>query len=256
MIEKLDNIILLGTSHVSKDSQKEIIESIEKYTPKIVALELDLQRLKSLTEKPNPNQKKPNMTKQIKQLGLFGFLFVKVAGSVQKNLAKKLGIVAGIDMKTGFDEAKSKEIPIALIDLDIRLTLKKMSKLSFFRKIKMFYSIISGSLKKENRKMLKMDFNKVPDEKTILKMMKILQKSTPDLYKILIEDRNEHMSKKLINLSEKHPKENIIAIVGAGHLERMKKIIKSEQKKLEKLKNQNSISYSFKVQPINNNINL
>jgi pheromone shutdown protein TraB len=35
MITKVDNIILLGTSHVSKKSAKEIKKTIEEYKPEV-----------------------------------------------------------------------------------------------------------------------------------------------------------------------------------------------------------------------------
>ena len=35
-----DNIVLVGTAHISKDSVKEVKDAIEKYEPDVVAVEL------------------------------------------------------------------------------------------------------------------------------------------------------------------------------------------------------------------------
>ena len=243
MIRKVDRIILFGTSHVAKDEAQNIKQSIEEYTPDVVCLELDSQRLKKVLN-PNDNPKGKKQTyKTIKELGAFGFLFAQLAGYVQKKVGKSIKIDPGIDMKTAYEKSRELSIPISLIDLDIKLTMKKLSKLPLHKKISLMSSLFLKSFKKEYREMLKsFDLNKLPEEKMISQMIKILQKETPDLYKILIEDRNIHMSNRLLKLKEEHPG-YIMAFVGAGHLEGMEKYLR------EKI-NQNStqeISFSFKL---------
>ena len=44
----IKNIILIGTSHISPESVKEVNKSIEENNPDIIALELDLERFKRL----------------------------------------------------------------------------------------------------------------------------------------------------------------------------------------------------------------
>jgi len=46
-----DNIILVGTAHISKDSVDEVRDAIEKYKPDVVAVELCQKRYEALTEK-------------------------------------------------------------------------------------------------------------------------------------------------------------------------------------------------------------
>ena len=46
-----DNIILIGTAHISKESVKEVKEAIEKYQPDIVAVELCKRRYEAITKK-------------------------------------------------------------------------------------------------------------------------------------------------------------------------------------------------------------
>ena len=53
MIKIKGNIILLGTSHVSSKSQLDIKNAIEKYSPQVVGIELDIDRFKSLMSKSN-----------------------------------------------------------------------------------------------------------------------------------------------------------------------------------------------------------
>ena len=51
MLKQIENITLIGTSHVSSSSVKEIEELIEKIKPEVVGIELDYQRLQSLLSK-------------------------------------------------------------------------------------------------------------------------------------------------------------------------------------------------------------
>ena len=153
-----------------------------------------------------------------------------------------MDIEPGIDMKTAYLNAREHKIPTALIDLDIRITLKKLSSLSFGKKFSMFSSLFFKSFKKEYREKLNFDVKKgVPDEKVIVQMLKIVKKEVPDLYKILIHDRNVYMCDKLLELKQKHSG-YILAVIGAGHLEGMKEILE------DKLKVTPNVSFSFKVE--------
>lgn len=233
MIIKIDNIILLGTSHVAKKSAREIQEVIEEYNPEVVGIELDINRLKSLLSSSNEKNSKKNSYKMLREIGLSGYLFAIIAGYVQQKIGKSLGIQPGIDMKTAYLKARERNTPVSLIDINIKVTLKKMSRLSFFKKMNMFFSLFFKSFKKEYRNKLNFDVKKgVPDEKTIEFAMKLFKKEVPLLYKILIEDRNIYMSRKLLELKEKH-NGYILAVVGAGHLEGMKEYIQKNIKSIQ-----------------------
>lgn len=224
MIKRIDNIVILGTSHVAKQSVKEIENSINVLEPEVVAIELDYSRFKRLMSKKEKNEKVDTM-KMIKEFGVAGYAFMLAGSYVQKKVGKSLGIEAGIDMKSAYLKAREKKIPTALIDLDIKYTIKKISKLSFARKSSMFFNIIFKSFKKEYRNTLQFDVKKgVPDDEFISKAIGILRKEVPDLYKILIADRNKYMVDKLLALRNNH-EGVIIAVVGAGHVEGMYELL-------------------------------
>jgi len=45
-----DNIVLVGTAHVSEKSVREVEDAIEAYKPDVVAVELDARRYQALQE--------------------------------------------------------------------------------------------------------------------------------------------------------------------------------------------------------------
>jgi pheromone shutdown protein TraB len=266
MIKKIENFILLGTSHVSRESIKEIRKVIDEYNPDVVAIELDDVRLKSLLTK---NRKKDRISFSfLKEVGLGGYLFGLIAGFIQDKVGKSLGINPGADMLEAYKYSKKKEIKISLVDVNIVQTLKKLSKLSFFKKLKMFSNLFFKSFKKEYRENLdlkELKKGEVPDEKTIELALNIFKKEVPELYKILIEDRNIYMVKNLFQIYEKElellkikeqlfleEKSNnkndeknknlivgnvedkkepiILAVVGAGHLNGMLELLEKEIK--------------------------
>jgi pheromone shutdown-related protein TraB len=251
-----ENIILVGTSHVSTESVNEIKELVEKYNPVIIGIELDENRLKSLLSDKS-NKKNRKSLSMLKEVGLFGYLFAQLAGFVQDKVGDSLKVDPGTDMLAAYNFAKEKEIPIALIDLDIRKTLKKLSKLSFRKKVSMFKRILFSGFKKENKEKLNFDPSKAPSDDFVVEAINIFRKEVPELYKILIEDRNKYMAQKLFEISKLNNfEDNILAVVGAGHVEGMieelnklylnEKLTNNEHE--VKIKNENNkISLSFNI---------
>lgn len=176
MIKIVDRIILIGTSHIAENSVKEIEDAIDKYSPEVVTLELDTDRFKRLMSEDNPKGQKASTYKTIKELGAFGYLFAQLAGFVQKRVGKSVDMEPGVDMKSAYIKARDNNIPVALIDINIKITLKKLSKLSFLKKGKLIGSLFFKSFKKEYRELLNFDLKSVPDDEAVIKMIQILKK--------------------------------------------------------------------------------
>ena len=68
---KHKNLTILGTSHIAKQSLKDVEDAIIKAKPGIVALELDRKRLAALLDKNPPKVR----LRDIRRVGIKGFLF-------------------------------------------------------------------------------------------------------------------------------------------------------------------------------------
>lgn len=217
-------IKIIGTSHIAKQSTREIKEKIAEWKPDIVAVELDIARLHSLFQK-----EKSIELKDIWKLGFFGFVFAKIGAWLQKSLGKSVGILPGSDMKTAVMEAKKVGAKIYLIDRPLQLTLQRLgSEMSIWEKFGLIGHILFGWVNPENREILKqINLTKVPSEKLIEKMVKDLKAKFPSMYKVLIEERNNYMSKQLLRIKEHFPGEKILAVVGAGHVKELKRLLVS-----------------------------
>lgn len=231
MKKKIHNITLVGTSHISKDSITLIKETVNEENPEVICLELDLNRFNNLlSERTTTFKEKLGL---LRKVGVFGTLFYLISHYFQQKIAKKVKMKPGVDMLTGYNLAREKKVPISLIDLPIENTMKKISKIPFIKKIGLALKLLFSGFKKENKELLNFDFKKIPKDELISKIILLLKKEVPILYKILIQDRNHYMSRKLLELARNH-EGNIIAVVGAAHVEGMEKIL---TKKLEEENN-------------------
>lgn len=231
MIKKIDNIILVGTSHISQESIKRIDECYDQYKPSVICLELDKNRLKGLL---NPDKKKMSRKDKRnlrKQIGFFGYLFFLISSKMQNSVAKKVGMKPGVDMLKGYNLCKENNLSLALIDLPIIFTLKKINNMK--NKLKLILKLLFSGSKKRNKELLNFDIKKIPKDELILKVINLIKIETPDLYNILIEDRNKYMVDKLLKIREE--KEGVIlAVVGAAHVEGMAKTLNLKLAELDK----------------------
>jgi len=205
------NISIIGTSHISPESIKEVTQKIKKLKPDIIALELDKKRYLALTSK-----KQRFKISDISSLGLKGFLFNLIGAWIEKKLGKYTGVPPGSEMKIAINLAKKTKAKIALIDQDIQITIKKLMKsITWKEKFNFIKDLITSLFSK--KKTIKFNLNKVPSQKLINKLLKKVKKSYPSFYKIIVKERNKIIAKNLYNLATLYPKKKILAIIGAGH---------------------------------------
>jgi pheromone shutdown-related protein TraB len=210
----LKNITIIGTSHVSKNSIKEIEETFNKFQPGIIAVELDKSRLEALLT----NQKPSYSPKIIRQIGVTGYFFALIGGMLQRKIGDFLGVSPGSEMKRAALLARDHSRKLALIDQDVRVTLRRLSQeFTFKQKMRLIWDVISSPFSKKKR--IDFDLSKVPEDKVINELLKLLEKRYPGIYKALITERNVFMANKITSLAERFPEEKILVVVGAGHKE-------------------------------------
>ena len=66
-------------------------------------------------------------------------------------------------------------------------------------------------------------------EKTIKKLLNKVKKRYPNLYHVLITERNEYMASKLAKIIKVNEDKKVLAIIGAGHEKEMVDIIKKKR---------------------------
>jgi pheromone shutdown-related protein TraB len=232
---KYKNLVLLGTSHIAKQSLKEVESAIKRQKPDILALELDRKRLASLMAKKRPKLR----ISDIGRIGIKGFLFNLIGAWAEKKLGQKTGVPPGSEMKKAFEIAREKGIKVALIDQDIEVTLRKISKRLTWREkwnflVDLFKAVVL------RKKEIVFDLRKVPSSRIIKKMTKEVKIRYPNVYKVLVEERNLIMARRLFSIFSNNQEKKVLAIIGAGHEEEIISLIKG----MEPIE-EGKISYSF-----------
>jgi pheromone shutdown protein TraB len=226
---KIANLDIIGTSHIAEQSIEEIKDKFYSFNPDIVAIELDEKRLSSLISK---KKEKLNF-RIIRKIGLQGFLFSLLGHWIEEKLGKNVGIIPGSDMLTGYRLAKNNKKKLALIDQDIEITLKRISKeITWKEKYRFFADLFKGLVLKK-KDIEGFDLTKVPDKDIISMMMKKVKIRYPNAYKVLVTERNNVLAKNLIILLKKNPDKKILAIIGAGHEVEMLNLIKKRLNSIE-----------------------
>jgi pheromone shutdown-related protein TraB len=205
------NIYLLGTSHIASKSVLQVKECFDTIKPEIAAIELDEGRAYSLKHKV----KKPKNLDLLRSLGLGGFMFYIFGEFIQKKLGKLVNMEPGSEMLATIKEAEKTNAQIVFIDRDIQITLSRFSK--YFKKreiLKMIIDVTFGQFKKEK---IAIDLSQVPSEENLELILNEAKKRYPSLFKILVDERDSFMAKRLFLLSIQNPDKKILAVTGAGH---------------------------------------
>jgi len=229
-----NNLGIIGTSHIAKESVEEVKEAINREKPDIIALEIDKKRMYALLNKQEAKISFYN----IFRVGVKGFFFSLLGAWAEKKLGKLVGVSPGSEMLEAIKLAKKNKKKIALIDQDIEVTLKKFSKsITWKEKFNFVADLFKALFLKNKKQKIEFDLTKVPDEKIINELIKEVKERYPNVYKILVKQRNYIMAHNIFNLIHNNPGKKILAIVGAGHEKEILDLIKKES--------EGKITYTF-----------
>ncbi|RLE45066.1 TraB family protein [Candidatus Woesearchaeota archaeon] len=218
MLLRYKNLVVVGTSHIAKESVEEAKRVILREKPDAVALELDKARLFALLEK-----RKAGMLEQIRHLGFRGFILNTLGAWVEAKLGKLVGVKPGSEMLAAVDAAKEIGAKIYLVDRRIEVTLRRLiNKITFREKLRFVFDLFAGLFLGKG---IKIDISKVPSKEVIKQAIAYVRTRYPNVYKVLIEERYRFIARNLCRLMERH--KLVVAVLGAGHCEDVIGLIES-----------------------------
>jgi pheromone shutdown-related protein TraB len=226
-------IILVGTAHISKESMDLVEKTIEEEKPDIVGVELDKERLQQLLSGQKWQQ--TNIIEIVKTGKTYLFLLNMLLSNLQKQLGDRVGIKPGSEMLIAIKKSKEHNIPIQLLDRNIKVTLKRAFRLMTLKeKLKLGNSIIMGFFGRAEvgEKINTIKIEELKNEDLINKLMKELGKQMPSVKKVLVDERDDYITEMI----RRSPGKKIVGVVGAGHLNGICENLKKNKKiNLEKL---------------------
>ena len=143
----MSEIRLVGTAHVSQNSIDEVRLAIEEFQPDVVAVELDRGRFAAIKKEGKP----PEMDDIIKGGNFNETLVQWMLAYIQRKIGMDVGIEPGAEMLAAINEAESRQIPVALADRDIRITLSRFWRgMTVLEKLRLIYALM-GTDRKSTR---------------------------------------------------------------------------------------------------------
>lgn len=234
-------ILLIGTAHISQESVDLVEEVISIEQPDCVCLELDEKRYTALTKKKQ--WQSLDLKQIIKKKQLSTLMINLLMASYQKKLGGQLGVQPGAELLHGAQTAERNKIPIALIDRDVRVTLRRAWKsTSFFKKgylLSAIFASLFDSTEINEEKLAEMKQKDVLSE-----LIEEMGSALPDVKRVLIDERDIYLCEKIKAAQGKR----LVAVVGAGHVAGIKKVFsKDHSDKLEEITTIPPVSTLWKV---------
>jgi len=216
-------IILIGTGHVF-DLSSALTEIFDEKLPDTICVELDRQRYSALMMKNSDQERYRNVSKNVP------FIY-KILARFQDSMAKEYGVNAGDEMLTAVKYAQSHQIPLNFIDMNAQELFSNMLRsMPLSEKLKILLSGIGGLF--ISKKKVESELKKIENEFDIY--VEQIGEKFPTIKRTLIDERNSHMAKKLVKLSEENQK--IIACVGDGHIPGISRLLGQENIEYETIR--------------------
>jgi pheromone shutdown-related protein TraB len=210
-------ILLVGTAHISQESVALVREVIEQEQPDSVCIELDEKRYQALTDKKR--WQACDLRQIIKDKQLSTLMVNLLMASYQKKLGAQLGVKPGAELLAAAQSAKEQNIPIALCDRDVRITLRRAWKsTSFFKKGYLLTTLFASLFDKTEISEEKLAELKQKD--VLSELMGEMGEILPNVKKVLIDERDIYLSEMIKATTGEH----IVAVVGAGHVAGIQKL--------------------------------
>ena len=210
----MSEIKLVGTAHVSQNSIDEVRLAIEEFQPDVVAVELDRGRYAAIKKEGKP----PEMEDILKGGNFNETLVQWMLAYIQRKIGMDVGVEPGAEMLAAINEAESREIPVALADRDIRITLSRFwSGMTVIEKLRLIYALMGTIIGGSDEDDEKIDIEALTKDKDLIEMaIEEFHNFSPNGAYALIDERDAYLAHSLLRLSQRN--EKVLGVVGAGHV--------------------------------------
>jgi pheromone shutdown protein TraB len=142
-------------------------------------------------------------------VGAAGFVFMVLGAWAERFLGKRVNAKPGDDMLHAIRQAAKSNIPVALIDQDIRITLKRIALVPWKERLRFLADLLRP-------KKISFNLSEVPAQDIVDRLIMDMSARYPTAHRILVSERNQVMAQHLARLSRGNVL--VVAIIGAGHV--------------------------------------
>ncbi|XP_075676685.1 traB domain-containing protein [Dermatophagoides pteronyssinus] len=215
-------VYLVGTSHFSKASHRDVRRVIRKFKPQVVVLELCRSRMCFLSMSENEIMKEAkslNFRKIRDYMKKHGFLqtfIYTLLLSASARVTKDLEIAPGGEFRNAFNEAlKIPGCVVMLGDRPIDITLRRaIATLTTWQKIKItFHCLFNYEKLKEE------ELERYKQKDVLEQLVDEFSAEFPGLSRVMVDERDMFLVDSLRNVAKTTPPDStIVGVVGIGHV--------------------------------------
>lgn len=240
-----NDILLLGTAHISRSSVEDVENAIEKWKPDVVCVELCRPRHEALLD---PDRwKNMDLTKVIREKKLALLASNLILSSFQKKIGDQTGVRPGEEMRRASELAREKRLELVLIDREIRTTLSRAwARVGFFSRMWLGSYLLTSLLVKEEVSTEEIEEMKQKD--VLEDLFSNLPRQYHSVKEVILDERDAYLAENTRRAARNHPdveryeheagpdrsstsrrkKRRILSVVGAGHLPGMIRTLKKD----------------------------
>lgn len=222
-----EDILLVGTAHVSKTSVEEVRQAIESFGPDVVAVELDEVRHKAVTQKREWEE--TPVTQLIKGNKLYFFLAQTLLASYQRRMGQEEGVEPGAEMVEAVKAAEARGLEVALADRDIGVTFRRAFAVMGLReRFRIIWELMKALVGLEDESAEHTSVEELLDQDLITTMMEELGQFAPSIKSVVIDERDLFLATRIRDATEGGTKK-VVGVVGAGHMQGIKRQLEDPQ---------------------------
>ena len=215
-------VVLVGTAHISRESVELVREVIEHERPDTVCIELDAQRFAALSQKKRFESL--DLKQVIRSRQLAALIANLMLASYQKRLGGQLGVKPGTELLEAARAAEELDIPVALCDRDVRVTLRRAwASMSLWKKTRLLSEVLAATF--ERPEISEEELRRLREKDVLTELMEELGKAMPGLKRVLIDERDAYLSHRILEASGR----KLVAVVGAGHVAGMRSALEEQR---------------------------
>ena len=204
-------ILLIGTAHISQSSVDEVNDVIEQEKPDTVCIELCSSRHQAMMDKDQ--WKNMDIFKVVREGKSFLLFANLIMTAFQKRLGSQLGVKPGAEMLAAAEASERVNSELLLADRDVKITLQRTWRgMPFWGRMKVLSQLLASLFIREE--ISKEEIEKLKESDALSEAMKMLSEQSPEMKRILIDERDQYMAEKIRQSMGKL----VVAVVGAGHV--------------------------------------
>ena len=155
-------------------------------------------------------------------------------GAYQQRMAEQLGVEPGVDMKTAIEEASESGLQLVLIDREVGITLRRAYRNTpFWRRISLVAGLFASVLSRES--VTEKEIERLKKGDVLETLFTRFSEESNHLFRPLVDERDQYMSAKLLQVAAENGGKNILAVVGAGHMKGIARYLKDSNFHPEKI---------------------